>query len=115
MLLALALLAVLWVDPLAVMAPGFWLSFSAVAVILYTFMGMRALGWKERLFAFGRVQWAVALGLLPLLLFLFAQTSLLGPLANLIAIPVVETVVIPATLVPPQMQRSGVGSAFPHG
>lgn len=98
-LLALALLAVLLVDPLAVMAPGFWLSFAAVAVILYTFVGMRALGWKERLFAFGRVQWVVALGLLPLLIFLFAQTSLLGPLANLIAIPVVETVVIPATLV----------------
>ena len=97
-LLAVALLAVLLVDPLAVMAPGFWLSFAAVAVILYALTGMHAEDWKERLLAFGRVQWVVALGLLPLLLFLFAQVSLIGPLANLVAIPVVETVVIPATL-----------------
>jgi len=97
-LLAVALLAVLLADPLAVMTPGFWLSFAAVAVILYALTGMRAEGWKERLLAFGRVQWVVALGLLPLLLFLFAQTSLIGPLANLVAIPVVESIVIPATL-----------------
>ena len=97
-LLALALLAVLLVDPLAVMAPGFWLSFAAVAAIHYAWIGTSARGWKERLFAFGYVQWVVAIGLLPVLLFMFAQASLLGPLANLLAIPVVESIVIPATL-----------------
>ena len=97
-LLALALLAVLLVDPLAVMAPGFWLSFAAVAAILYALVGTRTRGWKERLFAFGYVQWVVAISLLPILLFMFAQASLLGPLANLLAIPVVESIVIPATL-----------------
>lgn len=97
-LLALALLAVLLVDPLAVMAPGFWLSFAAVAAIHYALIGTSARGWKERLFAFGYVQWVVAIGLLPVLLFMFAQASLLGPLANLLAIPVVESIVIPATL-----------------
>jgi competence protein ComEC len=98
-LLALALLAVLVFDPLAVLAPGFWLSFAAVAVILYVVTGdRRAPGWRSRLLTFGRVQWAVTLGLLPLLLFIFQQASVTSPLANLAAIPVVELVVIPATL-----------------
>ena len=98
-LLAAALLAVLLVDPLAVMSPGFWLSFAAVAVILYAMTGADAIGWRERLIAWGRLQWAIAAGLLPLLLFLFQQVSLSGPFANLVAIPVVELAVIPATLV----------------
>ena len=97
-LLAAALLAVLLVDPLAVMSPGFWLSFAAVAVILYALSGTDAKDWKERLIAWGHLQWAIAAGLLPLLLFLFQQVSLSGPFANLAAIPVVELVVIPATL-----------------
>jgi competence protein ComEC len=97
-LLAAALLAVLLVDPLAVISPGFWLSFAAVAVILYALSGADAQDWKERLIAWGRLQWAIAAGLLPLLLFLFQQVSLSGPFANLVAIPVVELVVIPATL-----------------
>jgi competence protein ComEC len=104
-LLAVALLAVLLADPLAVMSPGFWLSFAAVAVILYALSGAVTEGWTERLAAWGRLQWAVALGLLPLLLFLFQQASLSGPFANLVAIPVVEMAVIPATLL-------GVAASF---
>jgi len=98
-LLAAALLAVLLVDPLAVMSPGFWLSFAAVAVILYVLSGANARDWMERLIAWGKLQWVIAAGLLPLLLFLFQQVSLSGPFANMVAIPVVELVVIPATLV----------------
>lgn len=98
-LLALALLAVLLVDPLAVMAAGFWLSFAAVAVILFSVASRRPLGWRERLFAWSRLQGAIALGLLPLMLFLFQRASLSAPLANLLALPLVEIVVIPATLV----------------
>jgi len=98
-LLAVALLAVLLADPLAVMSPGFWLSFAAVAVILYVVSGADAKDWKERLLAWGRLQWAIAVGLLPLLLFLFQQVSMSGPFANLVAIPVVELAVIPATLI----------------
>ena len=97
-LLALALLAVLVLDPLAVLAAGFWLSFLAVAVILFVIASLEGSGWPARLRAWGFLQWAVALGLLPVLLFLFQQVSVTGPLANLIAIPVVEIVVIPATL-----------------
>lgn len=97
-LLALALLAVLLFDPLAVLAPGFWLSFAAVAVILYAMQPRADPDRWHRLLAWGRVQWAVSLGALPILLFLFQQASAVGPIANLVAIPVIEIVVIPATL-----------------
>lgn len=94
-LLAIALLAVLIYDPLAVMSPGFWLSFASVAVILFAAQGRVG---EKRWRQWGRVQWAVTIGLLPLLLVLFQQTSLAAPLANLLAIPVIEIIVIPLTL-----------------
>ncbi|MDA1107604.1 MAG: DNA internalization-related competence protein ComEC/Rec2 [Proteobacteria bacterium] len=94
-LLAVALLAVLIYDPLAVVSPGFWLSFASVAVILFTAQGRVG---EKRWRQWGRVQWAVTIGLLPLLLLLFQQASLSAPLANLLAIPVIETIVIPLTL-----------------
>jgi competence protein ComEC len=100
--LALALFVVTLFDPWAVTAPGFWLSFGAVAVILYVTSGqIRRPHW---LAAWGRVQWAVTLGLVPLLLALFQQVSVASPVANAVAIPVVSFVVVPLTLlgcVPP--------------
>ncbi len=96
--LAAALLLVLWVDPLSVMASGFWLSFLAVAAILYVTHGGTTLLPVGRLRQWGRIQWAVTLGLAPVLLALFQQASLSSPLANLIAIPVIDLVVVPLTL-----------------
>lgn len=94
--LALALLVVLVLDPWAVLSPGFWLSFGAVGVIFYVTTGRtRQPGW---LLQWGRVQWAVTLGLAPLLLALFGQLSLASPLANALAIPVVSFVVTPLSL-----------------
>ncbi|MDE2088707.1 MAG: DNA internalization-related competence protein ComEC/Rec2, partial [Gammaproteobacteria bacterium] len=95
--LALALLLVLSWDPMSVLAAGFWLSFGAVAVILYGMSGRlapRGLWWR-----WGRVQWLVAVGLLPPLLVLFQRAPLLSPLANLVAVPWVSLVVTPLTLV----------------
>ena len=98
-ILAVALLVVLAIDPLAVLAAGFWLSFAAVALILYVIHPGRArAGWRERWRAWTGMQWAIAVGLLPLMLMLFQQTSLSGPFANLIAIPVIESLTIPLTL-----------------
>ena len=94
--LALALGGVLLLDPLAVLSPGFWLSFGAVAVILYGASGRleKNRGWRQ----WGRVQWVVSLGLLPLLLFFFQQAPLSAPLANLVAIPWVSLTVVPLAL-----------------
>ncbi|MBL8538887.1 MAG: DNA internalization-related competence protein ComEC/Rec2 [Betaproteobacteria bacterium] len=100
--LSVALLVVVVADPWAVTAPGFWLSFGAVAAIL--FVTSWRIGRPHWLAEWGRVQWAVTLGLTPLLLALFQQVSLASPLANAIAIPVVSLVVVPLTLagcVPP--------------
>ncbi|MDT8384167.1 MAG: DNA internalization-related competence protein ComEC/Rec2 [Gammaproteobacteria bacterium] len=95
-LLALALILVLVIDPMAVLAPGFWLSFGAVAVILYAMSGrlaMRSLWWR-----WGRVQYVVAVGLFPALVLLFQKASLVAPLANLLAVPWVSMVTVPLTL-----------------
>lgn len=94
--LALALIAVLLFDPLAVLSAGFWLSFGAVAAILFAMNGRlaaRGAWWK-----WGRIHIVVALALSPLLLFLFQQVALLSPLANIIAVPVVSLVVVPMAL-----------------
>ncbi len=94
--LLLALLGVLLLDPMAVVTVGFWLSFGAVAVILYGLGGRLhgSAGWRQ----WGRVQWVVALGLLPLLAFAFQQAPLLSPVANLAAVPWVSLAVVPLTL-----------------
>ena len=91
--LALALAVVIIVDPWAPLAPGLWLSFSAVALIFYVAR-------KEgRLAQWGRMQWAITIGLAPAALLLFGQISVAGPLANAIAIPLVSVIVTPLALV----------------
>ena len=95
-LLALALIAVLLWDPMAVLAPGFWLSFGAVALIAYAVSGR--LGTPGRWRLLWRINAVTALGLAPLLLVLFRQVSLVSPVANLLAVPVLGTLLIPVCL-----------------
>jgi len=95
-LLALALLAVLVYDPLSVMAAGFWLSFAAVAVILLAMQGERVE--TPLLYKWGYLQWAIALGMFPLMLGMFQQASLVAPAANMIAVPAFDLLVVPLTL-----------------
>jgi competence protein ComEC len=94
--LAWALLTVVLLDPWAVLAPGFWLSFGAIGLILLISTGR--IGKTSWLTEWIRVQWAITLGLIPLLLAMFQQVSLVSPLANAIAIPLVSLVVVPLTL-----------------
>lgn len=94
--LALALLLVLLLDPWAVLAAGFWLSFGAVGLLFY--VGAGRLGDGHWLRTWGGAQWAVTLGMVPALLALFQQFSLVSPLANAIAIPVVSLLVTPLAL-----------------
>jgi competence protein ComEC len=91
-----ALAVVLAWDPWAMLAPGFWLSFGAVGVLLYA--GVGRIGAGSALGAAVRAQWAVTVGLVPLMLMLFQQISLVSPLANAVAIPVVTFIVVPLTL-----------------
>lgn len=95
-LLAAALFGVSLLDPWAVLSPGFWLSFGAVALIFY--ITANRVGTRHWLSEYGRVQWAMSIGLIPLLLALFQQLSLVSPAANAFAIPLVSFVVVPLTL-----------------
>ena len=99
--LCAALGVVVLIDPWAVLAPGFWLSFGAVAVILFASVG-RTEGRQGRLrtlLTLGvRTQYVVTLGLVPLTMLLFSQVSLASPLANALAIPVISLVVTPLSL-----------------
>ena len=95
--LAIALLLVMIIDPLAALSAGFWLSFLAVSLIIYTV--------SARLGSFGyvleviKINWATSVGLTPLLLFFFQQVSLIAPLANFIAVPVISVLVVPVALI----------------
>lgn len=95
--LSVALLVVVLIDPWAVLAPGFWLSFGAVGVIFYVSAGR--IGTAHWLVTWARVQWAVTLALMPALLALFQQVSVISPVANALAIPLVSLVVVPLTLI----------------
>ncbi len=98
-ILACALFAVLVYDPLAVMDAGFWLSFLAVAVLIMAGRDLpRAAHWRDRAWQFGRLQWAVTIGLFPVLLAMQQQANVIAPVANLAAVPVIEIAVIPLTL-----------------
>lgn len=103
-ILSIALLGVLIPDPWAVMSAGFWLSFGAVTLILY--VSAHRLGKTNWLKEYANVQWAMVIGLTPLLLGLFQQVSLVSPIANAVAIPLVSLIVVPLTL---------LGAALPWG
>lgn len=133
--LCLALLIVLLSDPWAVLSAGFWLSFAAVAMLLFAananadhstdsaldaskpFTTVEGEGdedltvsskqsiwrlWQTRLWPAlanaAQAQYAVTIGLVPLSLLLFSQFSLVSPIANAIAIPLVSFVVTPLAL-----------------
>ncbi|MFJ2482790.1 DNA internalization-related competence protein ComEC/Rec2 [Pseudomonas sp. NPDC087598] len=94
--LLLAFNGVLLLDPLASLRPGFWLSFTAVAVLIFTFGGrLGALRWWQ---TWTRAQWLIAIGLGPVLMALNLPISLSGPLANLLAVPWISLVVLPPAL-----------------
>jgi competence protein ComEC len=96
-ILAIALILVLIHDPLAVLSAGFWLSFLAVALIIYTIGGrLGKPGYVESLI---KINWATSVGLSPLLLFFFQQVSLIAPLANFIAVPIISLLIVPLSLI----------------
>lgn len=92
----LALLLVLFWDPLACRSMGFWLSFGAVGILISGCAGrtgQTGLWWR-----WGRPQWVIFVGFIPFLLVFFSQFSLISPLVNSFAIPVVGLLVVPLCL-----------------
>jgi len=96
--LQLALLIVLLLDPLAILSVGFWLSFAAVAVILLTLDRSQEDSHKPAWYSLLKIQWVIALGLLPLTSLFFYQVSVVAPVTNLLAVPWVGLLVVPLVL-----------------
>ncbi len=113
--LSLALIVIIAADPLASLTASFWLSFGAVALLLAASMEVHrplpAAG-DERTdgltlsaprlagpIEFCRLQYALTLGLMPLVIWFFGQFSLASFGVNLVAIPVFGLVIVPLSLV----------------
>ena len=95
--LALAALVLLLLDPLSVLGAGFWLSFVGVAFLMLGLELPRGL--SGHLKALGSAQMVMTLSLLPLSFWFFGQTSLLGALSNLLAVPLVSLAIVPLALI----------------
>jgi competence protein ComEC len=120
--LLIAGVLVLLYDPLAAFDMGFWLSFGAVAVLIFSFSGRlrvqnamppHALLAKhfslQRFFSLNTVtlsplheflksQWVMFVGLLIPLALLVHSSAILAPLANFVAIPLVTFFVVPCLM-----------------
>jgi competence protein ComEC len=82
-------------DPLSLLSAGFWLSFAGVAWLLWCLPGPS----RHLLRDFVSAQRVATIGLLPLTVAIFGQASLIGPLANLLAIPWWSLIVVPLALI----------------
>ena len=96
LILSWALVVVLLIDPWAVLAVGFWFSFIAVLMLMYVTVGR--VGERPWWHTVLLTQAAVTVGLAPLSIALFQQVSLVGPIANAVAIPLITMLVVPLTL-----------------
>lgn len=95
--LALALIVVLMLDPLAVGSASFWLSFGALLVIGFAQFRLRnsLRGWRHLLV----LQCYFVLLFAPPGVLIFAQLNLAGLPANMVAIPALSLLILPAILV----------------
>ena len=110
MVLLAAALAVALADPWALLQPGFWLSFVAVGLLVGSepthapsAAGAPAAGgWRGHLWPVLRgglrTQVVATVGLAPLTMLFFQQVSVVGFVANLLAIPLVTLLVTPLAL-----------------
>jgi len=94
--LCLAVFATLLIDPLSVLAAGWWLSFWAVTVIAWFVAGRIGRESLAQKWIFMHV--VLAISMAPLLLVFFQQASLIAPLANVIAVPWVGMLVVPLAM-----------------
>lgn len=92
----LAMAFVTVIDPFAFITTGFWLSFSAVAVLVYCF------GWRRsqpnRLLQLVSAQVWILCGLAAPLALLGLPSSVTAPFCNLVAVPVVSIAIVPLLL-----------------
>ena len=93
--LAIAAIAVVLVQPAAILSAGYWLSFGAVTAIIWTMPMLRG---RHGLWQAIGVQLGISLMLYPLLLLFGMPISWLAPLINLVLVPVFAVAVVPLSL-----------------
>ena len=102
LVLLAAAVVVTAVDPWALLQPGFWLSFTAVGLLMASEptagAPAAAKGARGLLAGHLRAQAVATLGLAPLSLVFFQQFSVVGVVANLVAIPLVTLLITPLAL-----------------
>jgi len=92
----LTMFGVLLLNPLNTLVESFWLSFGTIALIIYGMDGrVKPRGWWWK---WGRVQWVIGLGLVPVSLVFFQSFSLVSFVANTIAIPWLSFAILPFCL-----------------
>ncbi len=95
----LALALVVMLDPLAVWRPGSWLSFGAVALLILIWQGRpRPRGWRGWLWALARSQLLLAPVMAGAVLLAFDRLAPAAPLVNLVAVPLVGSLMVPLGL-----------------
>ena len=94
--LCLAVFATLLIDPLSVLAAGWWLSFWAVTVIAWLISGRVGREGLAQKWVFMHV--VLAISMFPMSLLFFQQASLIAPLANIVAVPWVGMLVVPLAM-----------------
>jgi len=108
-LLATTCITIFLSDPLAILAPGFKLSFAAVAVLFAVAKHYVAIPGTDAAHPIGRVllharslaamQMALLAGLFPLTVLLFGRFTVVAPLVNILVLPVFNFVTVPLSLV----------------
>ena len=93
--LLVAALLMLMIDPLAALSLSFWMSFTAVAMLLLMRAIRGQLGWWR---AALNTHVVLSIGSLPLMLTFSDSFPLCAPLANFVAVPLMCFVIIPLTL-----------------
>ncbi len=114
---AWVLLVVVLSEPMAALQSGFWLSFVAVAILMALLGGLRRSEirrrfWRTRKALVLQCVLAVAMAL-PLWL-LGLPASVLSPLANLVAVPVVALLIVPALLLWVVLSFTPLSALFIH-
>jgi competence protein ComEC len=111
----LAAAVVVFLDPWAMLQTGFWLSFVAVGILMaagpVTAAPLASTGWRW-MGGLLREQATLTVALAPLTLLFFGQVSLVGLLANLVAIPWVTLVVTPLAMLGLVWSGFWVGAAW---
>lgn len=92
----IAIFLILLLDPFSILAADFWLSFTAVTLILYITRYRHSD--QSPLRRWLQLQCLLSLGLTPFLIFWFKQFPLYSIFANLLAIPIIGFIIVPLVL-----------------